>query len=48
MSILENIDVSIDSYLNGSIKNPLLKKVIEEEITSSNNLKKIFKTFFQI
>jgi hypothetical protein len=46
MSILENIDVSIDSYLNGSIKNPLLKKVIEEEITSSNNLKKIFKTFF--
>ena len=45
ISIIENIDRSLNDYLDDKIKNPLLQKVIEEEITSSNNLVTIFKNY---
>lgn len=46
MSIFVNIDERVNNYLCGDISNPLLKKVIEEEITFSNNLGIIFKKYF--
>jgi hypothetical protein len=45
MSILVDIDNQINKYLDGEIENVLLKKVIEEEITFSNNLENILKKF---
>lgn len=45
MSILSNIDESVTKYLNGEIKNPLLKKVIEDDITCSSGLYNVFKTY---
>ena len=45
MSIISDIDSKLYSYLDGDVKNPLLQKVIEDEITFSNNLTKIFKTY---
>ena len=47
MSILKNIDQKIEEYLNGEVKNPILKKIIEEEIIFSKNLGNIFYKFFQ-
>ena len=38
LTILENIDSYINDYLDGRIENPLLKKVIIDEIAISNNL----------
>lgn len=46
MSILVDVDTQVNNYLYGNIHNPLLKKVIEEEITFSNNLGVIFKKYF--
>jgi len=46
MSILINIDECINNYLCGEVNNPLLKKVIEEEIIYSNNLEEILKKYF--
>lgn len=46
MSILADIDTSVNNYLSGDIDNPLLKKVIEDEITFSNNLETIFNKYF--
>ena len=46
MSILKNIDQKIEEYLNGEVKNPILKKIIEEEIIFSKNLGNIFYKFF--
>jgi len=45
MSIIVNIDESVRKYLDGDIKNPIYKKVIEEEIKYVNNLHDIFKTY---
>ena len=45
MSIITNIDESVQKYLDGDIKNPIYKKVIEEEIIYVNNLHAIFKTY---
>jgi len=47
MCILKNIDQKIEEYLNGEVKNPILKKIIEEEIIFSKNLGNIFYRFFQ-
>lgn len=48
MSILnENtLDINIKSYLNDEIKNPILKKVIEEEFIYSGNLSTILNQYF--
>ena len=45
MTILPNLEENVNKYLNGQIENPLLKKVIEEEITFSNNLIVTLKNF---
>jgi DNA-binding transcriptional regulator GbsR (MarR family) len=45
MNIIEDIDKCINNYLDGNIANPLLKKVIEEEIYFSDKIKLIFKKF---
>jgi hypothetical protein len=46
MSILPDLDTRITEVINGQITNPILKRVICEEITSCNNLKNIFKEYF--
>jgi hypothetical protein len=46
MTILSDIDTRITEVINGQIKNPILKRVICEEIICSNNLKNIFKEYF--
>jgi len=46
MSILPDLDTRITEIINGQITNPILKRVICEEITCCNNLKNIFKEYF--
>jgi hypothetical protein len=46
MSILPDLDTRITEIINGQITNPILKRVICEEITYCNNLKNIFKEYF--
>lgn len=46
MSILPDLDSRITEIINGQITNPILKRVICEEITCCNNLKNIFKEYF--
>lgn len=43
--ILRNISDQVVNYLNGTIKNPILKKVIEEEILTCENLEVIFEDY---
>jgi len=43
--LLPDIDVYIQKYINNEVQNPLLKKVILEEITFSNNLNNIFHSY---
>ena len=45
LTILENIDSYINDYLDGRIENPLLKKVIIDEIAISNNLIEIIRKY---
>jgi len=46
MSILPNIDSSVSDIINGQIINPILRKVVCEEIIHSNNLRTILKEYF--
>ena len=46
ISILPDLDTRVTEIINGQITNPILKRVICEEITCSNNLKNIFKEYF--
>lgn len=43
--ILPDISDQVVNYLNGTIKNPILKKVIEEEILTCENLEAIFEDY---
>jgi len=43
--ILPDINDQVVKYLNGTIKNPILKKVIEEEILTCENLEVIFEDY---
>ncbi len=45
MSVLPNLDVYVIECINNKIDNPILKKVITEEIIYCNNLKTIFKDY---
>jgi hypothetical protein len=45
-SILIPIDKYIENIIDGKIDNPILKRVIYEDIIFSNNLKNIFKQYF--
>ena len=40
------LDNKINDYLDNNIKNPILKKVIEEEFIYSNNVENIIKKYF--
>jgi hypothetical protein len=46
LSILPSINTKVNELLNGQINNPILKRVIYEEIIYSDNLKNIFKKYF--
>ena len=45
-AILSNINEKVKSYLEGEIKNPILKKVVSEELLHSSSLQTIIKEYF--
>jgi len=45
ITILDNINAYIDKYLEGTIENPILKKVIIDEIDFSDNLIEIIRRY---
>ena len=45
-AILSNINEKVKSYLEGEIKNPILKKVVSEELLRCNSLQTIIKEYF--
>ena len=45
-AILSNINEKVKSYLEGEIKNPILKKVVSEELLHCNTLQTIIKEYF--
>jgi len=45
-AILSNINEKVKSYLEGEIKNPILKKVVSEELLHCSSLQAIIKEYF--
>ena len=45
-AILSNINEKVKSYLEGEIKNPILKKVVSEELLQCSSLQIIIKEYF--
>jgi len=45
-AILSNINEKVKSYLEGEIKNPILKKVVSEELQRCSSLQTIIKEYF--
>ncbi len=46
MSILPDLDTKVTEIINGQITNPILKRVISEDIIYCDNLKNILKEYF--